>query len=175
MLRVARPKIFCACAHARTAHSPHVFWLCLCAQISLTEESVRLIRQMISTSTLLLSLDDAALTTERIAFAIRPCLPITFPISEGATWSSTVMFLPSSFCVTTTSSGFSTRAFAITSTNSFIVHLQKRPEALITVQCLHSYKLPYFVTPTVLKILLTISVGCAPLASHFFASSSFTL
>ena len=38
-----------------------------------------------STSTLIFSLVEAALTTARIALAIRPCLPITLPMSEGAT------------------------------------------------------------------------------------------
>ena len=32
----------------------------------------------------------AAFTTQRIALAILPCLPITFPMSSGATFSSTV-------------------------------------------------------------------------------------
>ena len=35
------------------------------------------------TSTLLLSFEDAAFTTERMAFAIRPCFPMTLPISDA--------------------------------------------------------------------------------------------
>ena len=62
---------------------------------------------------------DGAFTTERIAFAILPCLPMTLPMSEDATWSSMTVPLPSVFSVTATSSGLSTNAFAITSTNSF--------------------------------------------------------
>ena len=59
-------------------------------------------------------------STERMAFAILPCFPITFPISVGATLSSMTISSSFSDSVTTTSSGLSTSALAITSTNSFI-------------------------------------------------------
>ena len=44
--------------------------------------------QIISTITLKFSLVAQAFITERMAFAILPCLPITLPISSGATLSS---------------------------------------------------------------------------------------
>ena len=72
-----------------------------------------------STITFLLLFEEAALTTVRIALAIRPCLPMTFPMSEGPTFSSMITASSFSFSVTTTSSGCSTRDFAITSTNYF--------------------------------------------------------
>src|SRR5699024_322706 len=85
-----------------------------------TRKGLTVLFYWISTITFLSSFEAAALTTERIAFAILPCLPMTLPISAAATFSS--ITISSSFCVsvTTTSSGLSTSAFAITSTNSFI-------------------------------------------------------
>ena len=77
----------------------------------------------ISTITFLLLFEEAAFTTVRIAFAILPCRPITLPMSAGPTFSSTMIASSFSVSVTTTSSGFSTRDFAITSTNSFITYL----------------------------------------------------
>src|ERR1039458_6729655 len=56
----------------------------------------------------------------RMERAVLPCLPITLPKSLGATRnSSTVTCSPSTTC-TATSSGMSTRAFAIFSINCFI-------------------------------------------------------
>ena len=63
---------------------------------------------IISTITFLSSLEAAAFTTERIALAIRPCLPMTLPISDCATRSSTIVPFSLSVSVTTTSSGKST-------------------------------------------------------------------
>src|SRR5258708_5751482 len=62
----------------------------------------------------------------RMAFAVRPCRPITFPKSSGCTRSSTVVACGPSIAATFTSSGWSTRALAITSTSSFIKHLLQR-------------------------------------------------
>ena len=59
-------------------------------------------------------------TTARMAFAMRPCLPITFPMSDWATCSSSTIAFSLSVSVTATSAGLSTSAFAITSTNSFM-------------------------------------------------------
>ena len=49
------------------------------------------IESIISTITFLSSFAAAAFTTERIAFAMRPCLPMTFPISESATRTSRIV------------------------------------------------------------------------------------
>src|SRR5579864_855054 len=56
----------------------------------------------------------------RMDRAVRPCFPMTLPRSLGATRSSkTVTCSPSTTC-TATSSGMSTRAFAMSSINCFI-------------------------------------------------------
>ena len=77
----------------------------------------------ISTITFLLLFEDAAFTTVRIAFAILPWRPMTLPISAVPTFSSIMTASSFSVSVTTTSSGFSTRDFAITSTYSFFTYL----------------------------------------------------
>src|SRR5262249_8668101 len=56
----------------------------------------------------------------RIERAVRPCLPITLPRSLGATRSSRTVTCSPSTTFTATSSGMSTRAFAISSINCFI-------------------------------------------------------
>ena len=56
----------------------------------------------------------------RIDRAVRPCLPITLPRSLGATRNSRTVTCSPSTSLTVTSSGISTRALAISSTNSFI-------------------------------------------------------
>lgn len=68
----------------------------------------------ISTITLSPSRFAAALITERIAFAILPCFPMTFPISSGATESvRTISPSSPSLDDTVTLSGSSTIARAI--------------------------------------------------------------
>lgn len=54
----------------------------------------------ISTTTFLSVLEAAAFTIARMAFAMRPCLPITFPISSGSTLSSKMISLSLSVSVT---------------------------------------------------------------------------
>src|SRR5215469_18329552 len=56
----------------------------------------------------------------RIERAVRPCLPMTFPRSLGATFSSRTVTCSPCTIWTETSSGMSTRAFAISSINCFI-------------------------------------------------------
>src|SRR5208282_75566 len=65
----------------------------------------------------------AAPRSVRTALAVRPCLPITFPRSSGCTRSSRTVTCEPSTGRTCTSSGWSTRAFAMASTSSFILHL----------------------------------------------------
>src|SRR5262245_27801082 len=73
-----------------------------------------------------LSFMPAAPRIVRIERAVRPCFPITFPKSLGATRNSkTVTCSPSTAC-TETPSGMSTRAFAISSINSFTRRLPRR-------------------------------------------------
>src|SRR5712692_5241979 len=55
----------------------------------------------------------------RIDRAVRPCFPMTFPRSPCATRSSRTVTCWPSTARTSTSSGLSTRAFAICSINSF--------------------------------------------------------
>ena len=55
-----------------------------------------------ATKTGLLFLSVAAFITARIAFAIRPCLPMTLPISSSATWSSRMTASGPSVSVTLT-------------------------------------------------------------------------
>lgn len=71
-------------------------------------------RYLMSTVIFLPEPDDAVFIIWRIACAILPCLPITLPISSGATESSRVM-LPEedSVSVTVTLSGSSTIALAM--------------------------------------------------------------
>ena len=52
--------------------------------------------------------------------AVRPCFPITFPRSLGATFNSRTVTCSPATSRTETSSGMSTRAFAMSSTNCFI-------------------------------------------------------
>src|SRR5260370_26947531 len=59
----------------------------------------------------------------RIALAVRPCRPITFPRSSGCTRNSSTVTCDPSTDFTCTSSGWSTRALAMASTSSFIRHL----------------------------------------------------
>src|SRR5262249_44447363 len=54
----------------------------------------------------------------RIARAVRPCLPMTFPRSWGETRSSRTIVASPSISLTDTSSGLSTRAFATVSITS---------------------------------------------------------
>src|SRR5215471_10352360 len=56
----------------------------------------------------------------RMERAVRPCLPITLPKSLGATRSSSTVTCSPATSRTATSSGMSTRAFAMSSTNCFI-------------------------------------------------------
>src|SRR5579863_2721181 len=59
----------------------------------------------------------------RIERAVRPCLPITLPRSLAATRSSRTVTCSPSTTRTATSSGMSTRAFAISSISCFIPRL----------------------------------------------------
>ena len=61
-----------------------------------------------------------AFITVLIALAIRPCLPITLPISSEATWRRSTVVVPVVSSSTTTADGLLTRDLAITSTNSFM-------------------------------------------------------
>ena len=90
--------IACGTSEMYRFHLRYILPLCYC---------------MISTITFLSSLDAAAFTTARIAFAMRPCFPITLPISDCATLSSSRVPFSFSDSVTTTSSGKSTSDFAI--------------------------------------------------------------
>src|SRR5581483_9266243 len=56
----------------------------------------------------------------RIERAVRPCLPITFPRSLGATFNSRTVTCSPSTTRTETSSGMSTRALAMSSINCFM-------------------------------------------------------
>src|SRR6185437_10572983 len=56
----------------------------------------------------------------RMERAVRPCLPMTFPRSLGATFSSSTVTCSPSTSLTETSCGISTRAFAISSINCLI-------------------------------------------------------
>src|SRR3972149_7042948 len=67
-----------------------------------------------------LSLAPAALSIVLIALAVFPCFPITFPISLVATRNSKIAVLSPSTSATVTSSGLSTRDFAISSISAFI-------------------------------------------------------
>lgn len=62
----------------------------------------------------------AALRTVLIALAVFPCFPIIFPISDLATRNSNTIVLSPATSATDTSSGMSTRAFAIFSISAFI-------------------------------------------------------
>ena len=106
----------------------------------------------ISTITFLLLFEEAAFTTVRIAFAILPCRPITLPMSAGPTFSSTMIASSFSVSVTTTSSGFSTRDFAITSTNSFITYLPD-PSPVDAAEIPYMVNLNYFSIPASLRIV----------------------
>ena len=68
------------------------------------------------------ALDAAAFMTERIAFAIRPERPITFPMSCSLTESVRTSSPSLSSSVAWTSYGNWTRALAIVSSNSFILN-----------------------------------------------------
>ena len=57
---------------------------------------------------------------DRIDRAVRPCFPMTFPKSLGATRSSSTVTCSPCTSLTVTSSGESTRAFAISSMSCFI-------------------------------------------------------
>src|SRR5574340_146764 len=61
----------------------------------------------------------AAARSVRIDLAVRPWRPITLPRSSGATRSSNTVICSPSMALTATSSGRSTRALAMASTNSF--------------------------------------------------------
>src|SRR5277367_3642468 len=65
----------------------------------------------------------AAPSSVRTALAVRPCRPITLPRSSGCTRSSSTVTCDPSTDLTCTSSGWSTRALAMLSTSSFILHL----------------------------------------------------
>src|SRR4051794_35393692 len=62
----------------------------------------------------------AAPSIVRMDRAVRPCLPITLPRSLGATFNSSTVTCSPCTSLTETSSGMSTRAFAISSINCFI-------------------------------------------------------
>ena len=79
--------------------------------------------QTISTMYFLFSRMEAAFTTVRIAFAMRPCLPMTLPMSSGATVSSMIVAWSPCFSTTFTSSGLSTRLIAMYLTSSPMVCL----------------------------------------------------
>src|SRR5688572_15536319 len=73
------------------------------------------------------SLVEAATRIVRIDCAVRPSLPITLPMSPGATRSSRIELWSPSISVTSTPSGSSTRDWAMVSIRSFnaIVSLQR--------------------------------------------------
>src|SRR5512136_851463 len=75
---------------------------------------------MISRTDLLLIFVEAALRIVLMARAVLPCLPITFPRSSLATFSSMTEVCSPSISVTTTSSGLSTNALAMYVISSFI-------------------------------------------------------
>jgi len=77
---------------------------------------------MISTLTCLCSFMPAAPKIVRRASAVRPCRPITLPTSSGWTHNSSTITCCPSTERTSTSSGWSTRAFAIISSSSFMAH-----------------------------------------------------
>ena len=58
-----------------------------------------------------------ALKIVRIERAVRPCLPITFPTSEGATFKRRIVFSSRATACTSTACGSSTSALAISITN----------------------------------------------------------
>src|SRR5918999_729857 len=73
----------------------------------------------ISTRVLTPSRDPEARTTDRMARAMRPRFPMTFPMSSGATRSWRIRDRSPSTSVTSTASGSSTRARAMYSRTSF--------------------------------------------------------
>src|SRR4030042_3457815 len=75
---------------------------------------------MISRTDLLLIFVEAALRIVLMARAVLPCLPITFPRSSLATFSSITEVCSPSISVTTTSSRFVTNALAMYVISSFI-------------------------------------------------------
>ena len=62
----------------------------------------------------------AAVKIVRIAFTLRPCFPITFPISFWATSSSNTVVLPPFISVSLTFSGLSIKACTMCMISSFI-------------------------------------------------------
>src|SRR4029453_11799532 len=73
---------------------------------------------MISRTARFFSLVALALRIVGMARAVRPCLPMTLPMSAWATRSSSTVTCSPSISVTCTFSMSSTRAFAMSSTNS---------------------------------------------------------
>lgn len=112
----------------------------------------------ISTITFLLLFEEAAFTTVRIAFAILPCRPITLPMSAGPTFSSTMIASSFSVSVTTTSSGFSTRDFALLPLILSLHTSLTRPLRTLQKYLILVY-LNYFSIPASLRIFATTSVG----------------
>ena len=75
---------------------------------------------IISRMNLLLSFADTAPRMFRMAFAVRPCFPITLPISELLTLSSMTDVVSLFTSVTSTSLGYSTSSLTILVTSSWI-------------------------------------------------------
>ncbi len=78
---------------------------------------------------------EAALSIVLMARAVRPCLPIIFPISSLATASSITEVCAPSISLTLTASGSSTSAFAMHSIKSFTSLTSKFDFALQYVTC----------------------------------------
>src|SRR5262245_480565 len=75
---------------------------------------------MIPRTTLRLVRDATAFRMVRIDFAVRPCLPITRPMSSLATLSSSTVVVSASVSFTSTASGWFTSCFARNKTSSFM-------------------------------------------------------
>src|SRR5262245_34475176 len=75
---------------------------------------------MIPRTTLRLVRDATAFRMVRIDFAVRPCLPITRPMSSLATLSSRTDVVSASVSFTSTASGWFTSCFARNKTSSFM-------------------------------------------------------
>src|SRR6266540_3685402 len=118
----------------------------------------------------------AAFRIVRIDRAVRPCLPITLPRSSWATRSSMIVVFSPSVSRTDTSSGLSTRAFAMSSISALSSSIAAPPPRQRcgrqdVVYALADAAFSCLRTPARCSRVWTVTDGWAPFLSHSITRS----
>src|SRR5450756_1377650 len=106
---------------------------CYNQEFSLSRHFTLCHQSRISTIAFLPCFVAAALTTVRRACAMRPCFPITLPMSSVLTLSCRITERSPSIASTSTSSGLSTSAFARYSSSSCLLYTSDAADDLLCV------------------------------------------